>query len=1011
MKLIYPISCFLLLFGFLHVGHAQVRPTNGVATSEMKKIALINVDVYVNPTKKLENATILIQAERILEVGTNVNIPSDFVIFDKDGFTAVTSFIELYTDAGVVKASSHHKGSYPQLETSKQGAFYWNESIHPEINALDGFSVSDERCTELNKQGFGFAIPHQADGIVRGSAPLIALGNLNPLEATRTGASAFFYSFNKGVSQQTYPSSLMGSIALLRQSFYDLEYYKKNPASDLGKQSMDAWVANENLPSVFKVGDKWDILRAERVAKEFKQKFIYVTAGDEYAIIEALKPLNPKLIVPLTFPKPLDVSDPYVAKNVSIQELKHWEAAPYNFKILTDAGISTAITTHGLTLTDFWKTIRKLIANGTSSSSILASLTTIPASYLGLDSIIGTLEASKLASFNLFSTDPFVYEATLVESWSLGNGQTIQPSNQTNVLGTYSLNLKGHRFEMKVSGDNQKPKVTLIEYKDMWDSKLKVFKKDTVITTVSFTYSDRDVNLQFALPNAESKMFLLHGKISSNGSVWEGDITYSDGSWGQWSAIRRVKDTEVSTPIKIVSNSNPEIWFPNMAYGSKEVLTQQSTVYEQVTVWTNESEGIIDNGYVVVQQGKITYVGAKKPPYPGGAKIINGTNMHLTSGIIDEHSHIAISRGVNEGGQVVSAEVSIGDVVYPEDISIYRQLAGGVTAAQLLHGSANAIGGQSALIKLKWGATPEAMKIDDAPGFIKCALGENVKQSNWGDRNVVRFPQTRMGVEQVFYDAFYRAKQYGMQRISGTYRFDLELETLNEILDGKRFISCHSYVQSEVNMLMKVADSMGFKVNTFTHILEGYKVADKMKALGVGGSTFADWWAYKFEVNDAIPYNSALMHEQGITVAINSDDAEMGRRLNQEAAKTLKYGGVSEIEAWKMVTLNPAKLLHLDHRAGSVKVGKDADLVLWTTNPLSIEAKVQSTMIEGVFYFDQVQDLLLQAQNQAEKMRIIGKMLTKEVQVEPKAPFIKRKKKHFHCDTLGEEGSETENLH
>jgi imidazolonepropionase-like amidohydrolase len=349
--------------------------------------------------------------------------------------------------------------------------------------------------------------------------------------------------------------------------------------------------------------------------------------------------------------------------------------------------------------------------------------------------------------------------------------------------------------------------------------------------------------------------------------------------------------------------------------------------------------------------------------------------------------------------------------VYPEDISIYRQLAGGVTAAQLLHGSANAIGGQSALIKLKWGATPEAMKIDDAPGFIKCALGENVKQSNWGDRNVVRFPQTRMGVEQVFYDAFYRAKQYRMQRISGTYRFDLELETLNEILDGKRFISCHSYVQSEVNMLMKVADSMGFKVNTFTHILEGYKVADKMKAHGVGGSTFADWWAYKFEVNDAIPYNAALMHEQGITVAINSDDAEMGRRLNQEAAKTLKYGGVSEIEAWKMVTLNPAKLLHLDHRTGSVKVGKDADLVLWTANPLSIEAKVQSTMIEGVIYFDQGQDLLLQAQNQAEKMRIIGKMLTKEVQVEPKAPFIKRKKKHFHCDTLGEEGSETENLH
>lgn len=1011
MKQIYPILYFVLLGLFFSAGHTQVRPTNGLVSSKIKKIALINVDVYLNPTKKLENATILIQEERILEVGNNINIPSDFVVLDKEGLTAVPSFIELYTDAGVVKASTQHKGLYPQLESSKQGAFYWNESIHPEINGLDGFNVNDERCMELNKQGFGFALPHQADGIVCGTAPLIALGIANPLQAIQSRVSAFFYSFNKGVSQQTYPSSLMGSIALLRQAFYDLQYYKKYPDSELGKESMDAWLTNENLPSVFKVKDKWDILRAERIAKEFQHNFIYVTSGDEYAILEALKPINPKLVVPIAFPKPLDISDPYIAKNVSIQELKHWETAPYNLRLITDAGIETAITTHGLNLTDFWKTIRKLISIGTSPSTILASLTTTPASYLGLDSLIGSLEASKLASFNLFSNDPFVYEALLVESWSLGNCQAIEPSNQTNLLGTYSLNLKGQRFEMKVYGDSQKPKVSLIEFKDLWDSKLKIFKKDSVLTTVSFTYSNKDITLQFALPNAESKMYLLHGKISTNGSVWEGDITYPDGSWGQWSAIRRIKNPKELTPITIESQSPPDVWYPNMAYGSKDILTQQSTVYEQVTIWTNESEGIIDKGFVVVEQGKITYVGVKKPTYPTGAKIINGANLHLTSGIVDEHSHIAISRGVNEGGQVVSAEVSIGDVVYPEDISIYRQLAGGVTAAQLLHGSANVIGGQSALIKLKWGTTPEVMKIDNAPGFIKFALGENVKQSNWGDRNVIRFPQTRMGVEQVLYDAFYRAKQYRNEDNSLSQRIDLELETLNEILDGKRFITCHSYVQSEVNMLMKVADSMGFKVNTFTHILEGYKVADKMKAHGVGGSTFSDWWAYKFEVNDAIPYNAALMHRQGITVAINSDDAEMGRRLNQEAAKTVKYGGVSEIEAWKMVTLNPAKLLHLDHRIGSVKVGKDADLVLWTANPLSVEAKVQSTMIEGVIYFDQELDLLLQVQNKAEKMRIIGKMLMKEVQSEPKAPFIKRKKKHFHCDTLGEDGSETENLH
>ncbi|MFM7596679.1 MAG: hypothetical protein ACKO4Y_10905, partial [Flavobacteriales bacterium] len=404
MKPVYLFLFFLFMFGFIpRVGFTQIRPTNGVSPSEMKKIALTHVDVYVSPNKKLENATILIQADRILEAGSNVNIPSDFVVFDKEGLTVVPAFIELYTDAGVVKAASHHSGSYPQLETSKEGAFYWNESIHPEINAVDGINLADKQFTELQKQGFGFAIPHQADGIVRGSAPLIALGNLNPLEATRTTAIAFFYSFNKGVSQQTYPSSLMGSIALLRQAFYDLSFYKKNPSADLGKQSMIPWVANDKLPAIFKVGDKWDILRADRIASEFNRHFIYVTAGDEYAIVDALKPLNPKLIVPISFPKPVDVSDPYIAKNVSIQELKHWETAPYNVKMLNEAGFSTAITSNGLPLGDFWKSIRKLISVGTNPNAILASLTSTPATFLGLDSIIGTLDSHKLASFNVFS--------------------------------------------------------------------------------------------------------------------------------------------------------------------------------------------------------------------------------------------------------------------------------------------------------------------------------------------------------------------------------------------------------------------------------------------------------------------------------------------------------------------------------------------------------------------------------------------------------------------------------
>jgi imidazolonepropionase-like amidohydrolase len=356
--------------------------------------------------------------------------------------------------------------------------------------------------------------------------------------------------------------------------------------------------------------------------------------------------------------------------------------------------------------------------------------------------------------------------------------------------------------------------------------------------------------------------------------------------------------------------------------------------------------------------------------------------------------------------------------VNPDDINIYRQLAGGVTAAQLLHGSANPIGGGSALIKLKWGASPEEMLIPNAPKFIKCALGENVKQSNWGDYSTTRFPQTRMGVEQVFYDAFYRAREYKLawtaynqKKTTLKPRRDLELDVLLEILESKRFVTCHSYVQSEINMLMHVADSMGFHINTFTHILEGYKVADKMKAHGVGGSTFSDWWAYKYEVNEAIPYNAKLMADQGVIVSINSDDAEMGRRLNQEAAKSIKYGGMSEEDALKMVTLNPAKLLHLDDRMGSIKEGKDADVVLWSDNPLSIQAKVQYTIVDGVVLYDASKNMELNARNEAERARIIAKMLLSNENGEKSTPFVKKPRKHYHCDTLGEEGETGENTH
>ena len=298
-----------------------------------------------------------------------------------------------------------------------------------------------------------------------------------------------------------------------------------------------------------------------------------------------------------------------------------------------------------------------------------------------------------------------------------------------------------------------------------------------------------------------------------------------------------------------------------------------------------------------------------------------------------------------------------------------------------MHGSANAIGGQTQLIKHRWGLLPEETKFEGADGFIKFALGENVKGSNNGGgfqpNAVLRFPQTRMGVEEVYVDAFTRAREYKEARAAkgANVRRDLQLETLADIMDSKRFITCHSYVQSEINMLMHVADSMGFHVNTFTHILEGYKVADKMKAHHEFASTFSDWWAYKNEVAEAIPYNGTLMHDEGLVVAFNSDDAEMARRLNQEAGKAVAYGKMSEEEALKLVTLNPATMLHVENRVGSLKPGKDADVVVWSADPLSVYAVCEKTFVDGALYWDYSKDAENQKMMHSESARIIQKMI------------------------------------
>jgi imidazolonepropionase-like amidohydrolase len=381
------------------------------------------------------------------------------------------------------------------------------------------------------------------------------------------------------------------------------------------------------------------------------------------------------------------------------------------------------------------------------------------------------------------------------------------------------------------------------------------------------------------------------------------------------------------------------------------------------------TRGTIPNGVVVLRDGKIAAVGGAGTPIPEGADVVDASGRFVSPGIIDAHSHIAAD-SINEGGTTVSSMTGIEDVLDPTDINIQRDLGGGLTVANVLHGSANPIGGKNTVIKLRWGKTRASeLVFEGAMPGIKFALGENPKDMRFGgggqQQPPRRYPATRLGVEFVIRDAFTRAKNYqkdwqdhNRRKAAGedvlAPRRDLQLEPLVEILEGKRLVHAHCYRADEILMLIRLAEDFGFKIATFQHVLEGYKVADEIAAHGAGASTFSDWWGYKVEAEDAIPHNAALMVKRGVLVSVNSDSAEHARRLNTEAAKSIHWGGLTDDEAFALVTINPAKQLRIDHRVGSLEAGKDADLVVWNKHPLSTYAIADRVYIDGTLYYDRL---------------------------------------------------------
>lgn len=839
--------------------------------------------VIPHPGAVITNGIVLIRDGRIEAVGEAVAIPADARIWELTNATVYPGFVDIQVPlSSKAIDSSSAEIIVNQQENLTAGSIKFfgvpgderdpGETgpgdelgvVRSEFRTADKLSPSDKELESLRGLGFTAANFVPDKGVLRGASAFALLGDMSPNRAILRD-NVFqhtVFDVNASASRSTYPRSLMGVIAVIRQTFMDAQFYdelasenppRRNPVLGFN-ESLEALrpAVHRKQPVVLEPGSALMESRAASLADEFKLDYLLVACGQEWRRPDLIKATGARFIVPVDFPELPKLPEESDWDQVSLDELRTWDWAAENPAILRSNKLDIALTTFGLIdRKDFRKKLRKALDRGLTESDALQALTVEPATWCGLADQLGTIEPGKLANLTVVDGSYFDPEAKMDSVW-----------------------IEGRHY-------------SLIDPTDKSDDEKKEPKK-----------ADEPP----AARAADSPMF-----------------------------------------------------------GRGPLSPSQFVLFQHATIWTCGPQGILTNAELLVgADGKVTAVGhdvMRNLRLSSEPFVVDATGLHITPGLIDCHNHSFILGAVNEATLPSTAMVRIGDVVNSETPLIYEQLAGGLTTANLLHGSANPIGGQNQVVKLRWGASPEGMKFAGAMPGIKFALGENVKQSNRRPPNT-RFPQSRMGVPVFMANRLTAAREYlaAWQKFNaGTGpkpRRDLELESLGEILEGKRLIHCHSYRQDEILAFLRTMESFGVKVGTLQHILEGYKVADEIAAHGAGASAFADWWAYKYEVRDAIPYDGAIMYERGVLVSYNSDSADFARRLNREAAKAVKYGGVPEAEALKFVTLNPAKQLHIDQTVGSLEAGKDADLAVWSGHPFAPQTACVQTWIDGRVYFD-----------------------------------------------------------
>ncbi|MEW5797694.1 MAG: amidohydrolase family protein [Bacteroidota bacterium] len=976
------------------------RQVEGIRTNTPAVHALKNLTIIVAPGKKIEKGAIVIRDGIIQSVGTNTQIPADAREWDCTGMTAYAGMIDLFTEYGLPKPKTG------QSDTTR-GANYWNTNIKSNYAAAQNFLPDKQGAEKLRAQGFTTVASVSSSGIFKGSSTLVNTGDGTVNDEIVKSDLFQHVSLQQSGFGDGYPNSLMGRIALIRQALIDAKWYsdaqkiyaknpnQQKPEENAALASLEPVITGKQK-LVMETGDELTSLRAGAIAKEFSIPMILRGNGYEYRRINAIKSLNAPIILPVNFPDAPVVETPEDAFNAGYEELRHWDFASENPSRLKKAGVTFAFTAHQLKdISKFRSMVKTAIECGLGVDDALASVTTVPAALAGMEKQLGTIEAGKIANIVLTDGDLFAEKTKIRETWISGNRYEVKPKVEIDIRGIWSFSVSPavgniDTATLDINGESESPSITI--------------HRGTIKTKVSVAiFIRKQIALSFDADSLNVKGIVrLSGAASEKQMA--GTIEYPDGSTGSWKAQFRspfVEKPDTVKPKEPLCAMN-DLVYPDGAFGRKEIPKQQDLLVKNATIWTSGPQGNLEQSDLLIVKGKISKIG-KGLSASSGATVIDAKGKHVTPGLIDAHSHTAISGGVNESGQAITAEVRIGDVINADDINIYRQLAGGLTTVNQLHGSANAIGGQNSVIKLRWGMLPEQMKFEGAIPGIKFALGENPKQSNWGDKYTTRYPQTRMGVEQIIRDEFTAAREYDKRMKEKqnpnliSPRRDLELEAIAEILNKQRLVHSHCYRQDEIMMLLKVSDDFNFQIGTLQHILEGYKVADEIAKRGVGASCFSDWWAYKYEVVDAIPYAGKLMYDAGVLVSYNSDSNEMARRMNLEAAKAVKYGGVSEIDALKFVTINPAKQLRIDNRVGSLEVGKDGDFVIWNGHPLSTYTKCEQTWIEGRKFFDIAEDADMRKEVATKKAELIQKALKSKKKGSGGPPSLPDKSSEYSC--------------